>query len=70
MQLVGRTTCLYCAQEGVTTELIQTPRGGFCPTHGDRTLLAAMQQLERAEAFLSLPKPDPTRGLSAARKAA
>jgi len=69
MKLVGRSTCLYCEHEGLTVELVMTPRGGFCPTHGDKQLLAALERSARADLFLSLPKPDSSRGLSAARKA-
>jgi hypothetical protein len=69
VKLVGRTTCLYCAQDGVETPLTLTTRGGFCPIHGDKILLAELERAMRAERFLSLPEPDTTRGRSAARKA-
>jgi hypothetical protein len=68
LKLVGRTTCLYCAENGLDTPLIRTSRGGFCRVHGDKRLLAELERTARAELFLSLPKPDTTRGLSAARK--
>ena len=39
MQLVNRTTCLYCEQEGRETPLIQTDWGGCCPLHSRDFLL-------------------------------
>lgn len=40
MQLVNRTTCLYCEQAGKATPLIFTARGGYCPLHSRAQLLA------------------------------
>lgn len=49
-----RSTCLYCENEGVTTQLVQTTRGGLCPIHS-ADLLAALD----ANARHTLGLPDP-----------
>ncbi len=31
--MARRTTCLYCAEDGVTTPLVQVANWGCCPIH-------------------------------------
>jgi hypothetical protein len=49
-----RSTCLYCEQKGIETQLVQTIRGGICPScSGD-----FLEKLEaNARAVLGIQKP-------------
>jgi hypothetical protein len=48
-----RTTCLRCEQEGVTTALVRTARGGICPVHEP----AFLQRLyDNAKLTLGIPR--------------
>ena len=51
-----RSTCLQCEQEGVVTPLVQTGRGGVCPTHGAEFLTAIQQQALAAVHDLRRPE--------------
>ena len=50
MRLHDRDSCLYCELDGISTPLIPSSRGGFCPEHGDEAfieILTAPQPISR-----------------------
>jgi hypothetical protein len=54
-----RTTCLRCEQEGETTLLVVTSRGGVCPVH-DAEFLQRM--VDNAKKTLGIPLKLNTKG--------
>jgi hypothetical protein len=47
-----RTTCLRCEQDGKTTNLVRTSRGGICPVHEPAFL---QRLIDNAKLTLGIP---------------